>query len=89
MMNLKRRLSTAFHPQTDGQTENMNRTIEQYLRIYCNYQQDNWTNLLSLAEFAYNNAYQPTINCSPFYANYGLPEVHNQPTIVVHLCPRC
>jgi len=71
MMNLKRRLSTAFHPQTDGQTERMNQTIEQYLCIYCNYQQDNWTSLLSLAEFAYNNAHQPTIKCSPFYANYG------------------
>jgi hypothetical protein len=71
MMNMKRRLSTAFHPQTDGQTERMNQTAEQYLRIYCNYQQDNWTSLLSLAEFAYNNAHQPTIDCSPFYANYG------------------
>ena len=38
MMDLKRRLSTAFHPQTDGQTERMNQTVEQYLRIYCNYQ---------------------------------------------------
>ena len=71
MMDLKRRLSTAFHPQTDGQTERMNQTVEQYLRIYCNYQQDNWTNLLSLAEFAYNNAHQPMIDCSPFYANFG------------------
>ena len=71
MMDLKRRLSTAFHPQTDGQTERMNQTIEQYLRIYCNYQQDNWTNLLSLAEFTYNNAHQPTIDCSPFYANFS------------------
>jgi len=80
MMNMKRRLSTAFHPQTDGQTERMNRTIEQYLRIYCNYQQDNWANLLSLTEFAYNNAHQPTINCSPFYANYGF-----HPTFTVNL----
>src|SRR5271170_7205419 len=71
MMDLKRRLSTASHPQTDGQTERMNQTVEQYLYIYCNYQQDNWTNLLSLAEFAYNNARRPTINCSQFYANYG------------------
>jgi chemotaxis protein CheY-P-specific phosphatase CheC len=71
MMGLKQRISTAFHPQTDGQTERMNQTIEQYLRIYCNYQQDNWSNLLSLAEFSYNNAYQATIKCSPFYANYG------------------
>jgi transposase InsO family protein len=55
-LDLKKRLSTAFHPQTDGQVERMNQVIEQYLRIYCNYQQDNWSQLLSLAEFSYNNA---------------------------------
>ena len=71
LMNVKPRLSTAFHPQTDGQTERMNQTLEQYLRIYCNYEQDNWVNLLPLAEFAYNNSHQPSIDCSPFYANYG------------------
>ena len=71
MMGTRQRLSTAFHPQTDGQTERMNQTVEQYLRMYCNYQQDNWAGLLSLAEFSYNNAYQQTIKCSPFYANYG------------------
>ena len=77
MMNLKQRLSTAFHPQTDGQTERMNQTLEQYLQIYCNYQQDNWSSLLSLAEFSYNNAYQSTIKCSPFYANYGYHPTFN------------
>ena len=71
MTGTKRKLSTAFHPQTDGQTERMNQTVEQYLRMHCNYQQDNWAELLSLAEFSYNNAYQQTIKCSPFYANYG------------------
>jgi hypothetical protein len=71
MMGTKQRLSTAFHPQTDGQTERMNQTMEQYLRMYCNYQQDDWAELLSLAEFSYNNAFQQTIKCSPFYANYG------------------
>ena len=70
-MNLTRRLSTAFHPQTDGQTERMNQTVEQYLRIYCNYHQDDWSELLSLAEFSYNNAQHASIGCSPFYANYG------------------
>ena len=70
-MNLMRRLSTAFHPQTDGQTERMNQTVEQYLRIYCNYHQDDWSELLSLAEFSYNNAQHVSIGCSPFYANYG------------------
>jgi Integrase core domain. len=70
-LNLKKRLSTAFHPQTDGQTERMNQTVEQYLRIYCNYQQDNWSSLLSLAEFSYNNAQHAGMGCTPFYANYG------------------
>jgi len=80
LMGLKQRLSTSFHPQTDGQTERMNQTVEQYLRIYCNYQQDNWFNLLPIAEFAYNNAFQPSINCSPFYANYGIhPSFHVDP----------
>ena len=49
----------------------MNQTVEQYLRIYCNYQQDDWSRLLPLAEFAINNAKQDSTNVSPFYANYG------------------
>jgi hypothetical protein len=77
LMGVEPKTSTSFHPQTDGQTERMNQTIEQYLRIFCNHQQDNWHDLLSLAEFSYNNVYQETIRCSPFYANYGYhPEFH-------------
>ena len=72
MLHVKPRFSTSFHPQTDGQTERMNQIVEQYLRIYCNYQQNNWSDLLSLAEFSYNNAFQASLKCSPFYANYGL-----------------
>jgi len=49
----------------------MNQTVEQYLRIYCNYQQNNWSSLLSLAEFSYNNAQHAGMGCTPFYANYG------------------
>jgi len=45
--------------------------LEQYLCIYCNYQQDNWSKLLSLAEFAYNNAPSTTTGVSPFFANKG------------------
>jgi len=48
-----------------------NQTLEQYLRIYCNYQQDNWADLLPLAEFAYNNAPSATTGVSPFFANKG------------------
>ena len=88
LLKIDARRSTAYHPQTDGQTERLNQILEQYLRIYCNHQQDNWHDLLPLAEFAYNNAHQSTIQTSPFYANYGyhphfhvefLPETPNAP----------
>jgi hypothetical protein len=68
---IKRRLSSAFHPQTDGQTERQNQTLEQYLRSYINYQQDDWAAWLSLAEFAYNNSRHAATGITPFYAAYG------------------
>jgi hypothetical protein len=71
ILKIDPRKSTSFHPQTDGQTERMNQTLEQYIRIYCNYQQDDWFDLLPLAEFAYNNVTQESTKMSPFYANYG------------------
>ena len=73
---IERRLSRAFHRQTDGQTGRTNVTLEQYLRAYVNYQQDNWNELLPLAEYAYNNGYQETIKRIPFYANYGRNPEH-------------
>ena len=63
--------TSGYHPKGDGQTECMNQTLEQYLRVYCNYQQDNWSELLPLAEFAYNNAPSATTSVSPFFANKG------------------
>ena len=60
-----------YHPEGNGQTKCMNQTLEQYLRVYCNYQQDNWSELLSLAEFAYNNALSATTGVFPFFANKG------------------
>jgi len=60
-----------YHPKGDGQTEHMNQTLEQYLCVYCNYQQDNWSKLLPLAEFAYNNALSATTGVSPFFTNKG------------------
>jgi len=47
----------------------MNQTLEQYLHVYCNYQQDNWSELLPLVEFAYNNALSATTGVSPFFTN--------------------
>jgi hypothetical protein len=63
--------TSGYHPEGDSQTERTNQTLKQYLRIYCNYQQDNWSSLLLLAEFAYNNAPSATTGISPFFANKG------------------
>jgi len=71
-LGIERRLSMAFNPQTDGQTERTNAILEQYLRAYINYQQDDWCGYLPLAEFAYNKGYQETIKNTPFFANYGI-----------------
>lgn len=79
-LKIRRRLSTAFHPQTDGQTENLNQTLEQYLRCYSNYQQDDWAAKLALAEFTYNNSAHSTTGVSPFWALYGF-----HPTIELHV----
>ena len=49
-------MSTAHYPQTDGQTERVNQTLEQYLHGHVDELQDDWARLLSLAEFAYNDA---------------------------------
>jgi len=59
-------MSTAFHPQSDGQTERTNRTLEQYLRHYISHNQDDWDLLLTAAEFAYNNAQSASTRLSPF-----------------------
>ena len=63
--------TSGYYLKGDGQTECMNQTLEQYLHVYCNYQQDNWSELLSLMEFAYNNAPSATNSVSPFFANKG------------------
>lgn len=70
-LKIRRRLSTAFRPQTDGQTERQNQTLEHYLRCYCNYAQDDWAAKLALAEFSYNNSTHETTGKPPFYLLYG------------------
>ncbi len=69
--DVKQANSTAFHPQTDGQTERVNRVLEDYLRHYVDMHQSNWASLLPFAEFAYNNAKHDSSGYSPFYLNYG------------------
>jgi hypothetical protein len=63
--------STAYHPRTNGQSKIANKAIEQYLRHFISYRQDNWEPLPPTAEFAYNNNTHTSTGVSPFFANYG------------------
>jgi hypothetical protein len=81
-LDMKIHFTLGYHPEGDGQTERLNQTLKQYLRIFCNYQQDNWSPLLPLGEFAYNNALSASTGTSPFFANKGY-----HPNITIH--PEC
>ncbi|KAL1915429.1 uncharacterized protein VTP21DRAFT_6887 [Calcarisporiella thermophila] len=70
-LGTKLTMSTAFHPQTDGQTERINRSLEEMLRHYVSYRQDNWDEFLTPIEFAYNNAIHTTTGFSPFFLDLG------------------
>ncbi|KAJ3703272.1 hypothetical protein LUZ61_006977 [Rhynchospora tenuis] len=70
-------LSTAYHPQSDGQTERLNQCLEQYLRCMIFDQQKTWCRWLSLAEYWYNTSFQQSLGTSPFQALYGY-----QPTLL-------
>ena len=65
------RLSTAYHPQTDGQTERANRMLEEMLRSYIHPHGDDWDIHLSEVEFAYNNSEQRSTGQTPFYITHG------------------
>ena len=60
-------MSTAFHPQTDDQTERLNQVIEACLRPFLSREQDDWMGLLPMAEFAYNNSVAGATDMTPFY----------------------
>jgi hypothetical protein len=81
-LGIKRSMSTAYHPQTDGQTERINQVIESYLRSYCNYEQNDWASMLAMAEYAYNNSKHSATKISPFYTNYRFEPRTNWPTEV-------
>ena len=70
-LDMRLHFTSSYHPEGDGQTKHANQTLKQYLQSYCNYQQDNWSKLLPLVEFAYNNAPSATTRVSPFFANKG------------------
>ena len=71
MLGIKTKLSTAFHPQTDGQTERMNQELEQYLRFFIENRQKDWPEWLAAVEFTVNNKIHTATKVSPFMANYG------------------
>ena len=87
ILKVEIKLCLAFHPQTDGQTERVNQVLKQYLRCNINYQQDNWTEYLPLAEFAYNNTLHASTQKTSFFSNYGYhpkldllsPSMNNNP----------
>jgi hypothetical protein len=68
---IRQRLNTAFHPQTDGQTEILNQILKGYLRAYTSLEQLNWAKLLLSAEYTYNNSRSSSTKITPFKALYG------------------
>lgn len=76
------RMSTAYHPQTDGQTEVMNRVLEQYLRSFVHSQQTSWYRYLALAEWSYNTSLHSSSGLTPFEVIYGKP-----PPAIPHYIP--
>jgi len=70
LLGIQTKLSTAYYPQTDGQTERVNQELEQYLRVFIDHRQEQWPDWLGMVEFAYNKIYAAT-KVSPFKVNYG------------------
>jgi len=71
MLGIQTKLLTAFHPQTDGQTEHMTQELEQYLQFFVDHRQKDWPEWLASVEFTVNNKIHSTTKVSPFMANYG------------------
>jgi hypothetical protein len=79
-------MSTAYHPQTDGQSERTNQEVEQALRMVVSHHQDDWVKWLPIVEFALNNRYHKSLGTTPFYANYGYhPHIGSLPRITTPL----
>jgi len=69
-LGIKRAISTAYYPQTNGQMERINQEVEVFLRYYINYKQDDWTRWLATVEFQYNDKEHTAIGHTLFYVNY-------------------
>ena len=80
ILGIRLAATTAYHPQGDGQTERVNQELEQYLQIFVNQRQDDWTDLLPLAEFQYNNHVHSSTQHPPFLLEAGrLPRMGFEP----------
>ena len=71
LLGIDQAMSTAYHPQTDGQTERVNGVLEDMLRHYVSPSQTDWHEHLSMVEFAYNNSFHESVKDTPFFLNYG------------------
>jgi transposase InsO family protein len=71
LLGIEGNLSTAYHPQTDGQTKRVNQEVKKFLRMFTNSQQDDWVDWLPLAEFMHNNAVHEATGNTPFFLNRG------------------
>ena len=70
-LGIRRKLSNTLHPQMDGQTKRQNSTMEAYLQVFINFEQNDWARLLPIAEFANNNSKNASTGCTPFELNCG------------------
>ncbi|KAJ4770480.1 polyprotein [Rhynchospora pubera] len=84
-MRVKLKMSTAYHPQNDGQTERVNQCIENYLRSMMLNQPKLWTKWLAMAEYWYNTNFHSALNTTPFKALYG----YDPPQLPMGTIPRC
>ena len=71
ILRIKGNPSTAYHPQTDGQTERVNQEIKEFLAMFVNEKQDDWSDWLAIAQFCHNDREHSATGYSPFFLNYG------------------
>ena len=71
VLKIKGNPSTAYHPQTDGQTERVNQEVKEFLAMFVNDRQDDWSKWLALAQFCHNDREHSATKYSPFFLNYG------------------